>query len=139
MLGNIGTRAKALGVRLRFFRTSGEIYGYLATGQPRDRIKVANLEYFGHSNKACWMFDYSNQIDSSSKVWIHEDELKAQLQPGIFARGAYVKSWGCHTGESMSQKFRRASGIKMWGATGRTQYNTDELPSLAQQSGKWKY
>ena len=138
-LSNISARAKALGVRLRYFRSSGEIYNYINAGQPRDRVKIADLEYFGHSNKACWMFDYSNQIDSASKAWMHEDDL-GQINPAAFAPKAYVKSWGCHTGESMSQKFRRCTGAKMWGAVGRTQYNTDELPSLSESgSGKWKY
>jgi hypothetical protein len=136
---DIAARGRALGVHLRFFRNAQAIFDYLNAGRPREQVKIAGLEYFGHSNKACWMFDYSNQVDSASKVWIHEDDLE-QLQPGVFAKDAYIKSWGCHTGESMSQKFRHATGAKMWGAVGRTQYNTNELPSLAQpESGKWKY
>ena len=139
LAGNISARANTLGVKLKFIHSAGEVFSYLNGGKPREQIKVADLEYFGHSNKACWMFDYSNLVDSASKVWIHEDELK-QLVPGIFARGAFIKSWGCHSGESMSQKFRKATGVRMWGATGRTQYNTDELPTLAQPgSGRWKY
>jgi hypothetical protein len=138
-LANISARARALGVRLKYFRSTKEVTGYLTAGQPRNRVKVVDFEYFGHSNKACWMFDYSNQIDSASKVWLHEDDL-TQIAPNAFAPKAFVKSWGCHTGESMSQKFRKQTGAKMWGAVGRTQYNTDELPSLSQQgSGKWKY
>lgn len=138
LIGNINSRGAALGVKLKFFRKADEFTGYLNAGRPRQEIKIANLEYFGHSNKACWMFDYSNLVDSASKIWIHENEFN-RLAPGIFARDAYVKSWGCHTGESMSQKFRKTAGLKMWGAVGRTQYNTHELPSLAQPSGKWKY
>jgi hypothetical protein len=138
-LANISARAHALGVRLKYFRSTQEVTGYLNAGQPRDRVKIVDFEYFGHSNKACWMFDYSNQIDSASKAWLHEDDL-AQIAPNAFAPKAFVKSWGCHTGESMSQKFRKQTGAKMWGAVGRTQYNTDELPSLSQQgSGRWKY
>ncbi|XHR29339.1 MAG: hypothetical protein ACFUZC_02015 [Chthoniobacteraceae bacterium] len=138
-LGDISTRAKALGVRLRWFRSAEEVFNYLNAGQPRDRVKVADFEYFGHSNRACWMFDYSNQIDSASKVWIHEDELW-QIAPQAFESKAYVKSWGCHTGESMSQKFRRRTGQRMWGAVGRTQYMTNEVPVLSDASaGKWRY
>jgi hypothetical protein len=100
-------------------------------------VKISNLEYFGHSNKACWMFDYSNFIDSASKVWLHEDDLP-KLRPGILARDAFAKSWGCHTGESMSRHFLQATGVRMWGAVGKTQYRTDELPMLAEKSGSWK-
>lgn len=138
--GEIAERAKAQGVKLRFFRTAQAVVDYLNAGRPRAEVKIADLEYFGHSNKACWMFDYSNLIDSSSKVWLHEDEFPQRIAPGVFAKGAFVKSWGCHTGESMSRKFRRASGIPMWGAVGRTQYNTHELPSLSGiSSPRWKY
>ena len=41
----------------------------------------------------------------------------------IFARNAFVKSWGCHTGESMSKKFYEATGTRMIGAIGRTDYS----------------
>ena len=138
LLGNIASVRDAFGIKLKFFERTQEIFDYMNFGKPRDQIKIADFEYFGHSNKACWMFDYSNNIDSASKVWLHEDDL-SKLQPGIFTKDAFAKSWGCHTGESMSQKFRRATGIKMWGATGRSQYNTDELPTLASPDGKWKY
>ena len=138
LISNITSVRESYGVKLKFFEKSREIVDYLNAGKPRDQVKIADFEYFGHSNKACWMFDYSNNIDSASKVWIHEDDF-SQLQPGIFSKDAFVKSWGCHTGESMSQKFRRATGIKMWGAVGRSQYNTDELPSLASPTGRWKY
>ena len=139
LVANINALRATLGVKLKYFRRTEEVVAYLNAGQPRDQVKIADLEYFGHSNKACWMFDYSNCVDSASKVWLHEDEFH-QLAPGIFAKDAFVKSWGCHTGESMSQKFRRTAGLKMWGATGRTQYNTWELPTLAQpDSSKWKY
>ena len=139
LVANISALGSSLGVQLKYFSRSQQVIDYLNAGKSRDRVKVADLEYFGHSNKACWMFDYSNLIDSASKVWIHEDELK-QFAPGIFAQDAFIKSWGCHTGESMSQKFRRATDMKMWGATGRSQYNTHELPTLAQpEKSRWRY
>jgi len=139
LTGNIATLAASLRVKLKFFSHSSEVWSYLNEGKPREAVKIADLEYFGHSNKACWLFDYSNVIDSASKTWIHEDDFR-QLKPGIFAKDAFVKSWGCHTGESMSQKFRRTTGIRMWGATGRTQYLTYEVPTLATpESSKWKY
>jgi len=124
-------------VRRIYFSQASELIDYLNAGKNRETVKISDLEYFGHSNKACWMFDYSNYIDSASKVWFHEDDLP-KLRPGIFAKDAYVKSWGCHSGESMNAHFRRATGVPMWGAVGKTQYRTDELPALAEKSGRWK-
>lgn len=92
LIGHIGSVRDAFKVRMIFFDKTAELINYLNSGQPRDRVKIATLEYFGHSNKACFMFDYSNNIDSSSKVWLHENELK-QIRRGIFTRDAYVKSW----------------------------------------------
>jgi hypothetical protein len=123
-------------IRLIFFDRTPELINYLNAGQPRDRVKICNFEFFGHSNKACWMFDYSNNLDSASKAWLHEKEF-GQINRGIFTRDAFVKSWGCHTGESMSKRWRSAIGIPMWGAVGKTQYMTDELPILSSADGRW--
>ena len=138
LIANIVSVKEAYGIDLRFFSRTDEVINYLNAGKPRDQVKIANFEYFGHSNKACFLFDYSNNIDSASKVWLHEKDL-SRLNRGIFTRDAFAKSWGCHTGESMSQKFRAATGIKMWGATGRSQYMTHELPTLASPTASWKY
>jgi hypothetical protein len=136
LLTHIQSVRDAFGVKLVFFDRTSELINYLNSGQPRDQVKIANLEYFGHSNKACFMFDYSNNIDSASKVWLHENEL-GQIRRGIFARDAVVKSWGCHTGESMSRKWRSATGVSMVGAIGKTQYMTEELPILSSANGRW--
>jgi hypothetical protein len=119
-----------------------DVIAYLNNGQPRDRVKIIDFEYFGHSNRACFMFDYSNNIDSASKAWLHEDEL-TNLRRNLFTRNAFVKSWGCHTGESMSKKFYAATGTRMIGAIGRTDYSfRDEVlngvfPVLSSVDGKW--
>ena len=126
------------GVRLVWFSSGKEFLDYLNSGQDRERVKISNFEYFGHSNKACWMFDYSNFIDSSSKAWLHETELSG-LNPGIFSKDAFAKSWGCHSGESMIEHFRKATGVRMWGVTGKTQYRTDELPIPSSFWGRWKH
>jgi hypothetical protein len=69
-------------------------------------------------------------------VWLHENDLK-QIKRGAFAKNAYVKSWGCHTGESMSKKWYAATGVRMIGAVGKTQYRTEELPFLSSANGRW--
>ncbi len=123
-------------VRLMWFESTSQLVNYINRGQPRDRVKINGLEYFGHSNKACFLFDYSNIIDSASKVWLHENEL-TKINRGIFTRDALVRSWGCHTGESMSAKFRSATGVPMWGLTGKSQYLTEELPIPSTAAGRW--
>jgi hypothetical protein len=82
------------------------------------------------------MFDYSNVIESACKSWLHENEL-TKINRRVFARGAYVKSWGCHTGESMSKKWYAATGVRMIGAVGKTQYMMEELPVLVSAQDKW--
>ena len=121
---------------------NSEVIDYLNSGQPRDQVKIADFEYFGHSNKACWLFDYSNNIDSASKGYLHET-MFAKLNRGIFTKDANIKSWGCHTGESMSQVFRKATGMKMWGAVGKTDYSQGYIVQLANPpptgTDKWAY
>jgi len=136
LLALIDSVREAFGIRLVYFDRAQQMVNYLNTGQPRERVKLVGLEYFGHSNKACWLFDYSNNIDSASKVWLHETEL-SRIQRGIFTADAHVQSWGCHTGESMSKRFRAAVGVPMIGAVGKTQYQTEELPMLSSARGRW--
>lgn len=126
----------AYNIKLMWFDSTSQFVNYLNFGQPRSQVKISNLEIFAHSNKACIMFDYSNMIDSASKVWLHERDL-GQINRGIFTSDALVRSWGCHTGESMSRKFRSATGTPMWGLTGKSQYMTNELPVAASVSGRW--
>jgi len=133
-LSLINSVRDAFGVRLMWFDRTEQVVNYLNYGQPRDRVKISNLEWFVHSNKACFMFDYSNIIDSASKVWLHEKEL-GKIRRGIFTRDALVRSWGCHTGESMSAKWRATIGVPMWGLIGKSQYMTEELPVPV--SGRW--
>jgi hypothetical protein len=139
LLANIVSVRDKYRVNLVWFDKGGEVVDYLNHGQPRDRVKIANFEFYGHSNRACFMFDYSNEIDSGSKSWLHENEL-ARIRRGIFTRDAFIKSWGCHTGESMSKKWRRATGKRMIGAIGKTDYAYGHLrnwvPSLS-KGARW--
>ena len=112
---------------------------YLYGGKPRGTVKIADFEYFGHSNRACFMLDYSNEIDSASKAWLHETDLK-RIHRGIFTRDAFAKSWGCYTGESMSKYWKAATGRKMVGAIGKTDYAqcpfNGWIPTLS-PGGRW--
>jgi hypothetical protein len=123
-------------LNLIYFQTGADVINYLNSGRDRDAVKVAGFEYFGHSNMKCFMFDYSNVIDSACKSWLHENDL-VKINRRDFAHSAYIRSWGCHTGESMSQKWYRATGTHMVGAVGKTQYMMEELPVLVSQTDKW--
>jgi len=134
LIGLIDSVREKFNLNLVWFHAGSEVFDYLNNG--RDQMKISGFEYFGHSNRACFMFDYSNNIDSACKSWLHEDEL-TKINRRDFARGAYVRSWGCHTGESMSKKWYRATGTHMVGALGKTQFMMEELPILVSQGGKW--
>jgi hypothetical protein len=136
LISHINSVRDKFHLNLIYFHKGGEVIDYINNGKPRANMKVAGFEFFGHSNKACFMFDYSNILDSASKSWLHENEL-TKIDRRAFARGAYVKSWGCHTGESMSKKWKAATGVPMWGAIGRTQFMMEELPILSTPGGKW--
>jgi len=143
LLKEIGTVRDKFKVNLVYFSSQRELLDYINKGSashPRPRWKIADLEYFGHSNRACFMFDYSNEIDSGSKAWLHETEL-GKLDRNAFAPRAFFKSWGCHTGESMSRLWRKATGQPMIGAVGTTDYSGSDdpgwHPKLGSSDGRW--
>jgi len=109
-------------VRLIWIDSGTDVINYLNYGQPRSRVPICDFEFFGHSNKYCFMFDYSNEIYGASRCWLHEKDL-TRINRGIFTPDAFVKSWGCHTGEHMSAVWRKATGVPMWGAYGKTDYS----------------
>ena len=135
LLGFIDSVREKYNLKLIYFTKGHEVINYLNNGQPRDRVKIVNFEFYGHSNAKAFMFDYSSAIESACKSWLHEDELR-KINPRAFAKGAFAKSWGCHTGESMSKKWYAALGFPMWGAIGKTQYQMEELPYLVSHKGK---
>lgn len=141
LLANIKSVRDKYKIHLVFFHSHKEFVNYLNDGRPRDREKIASFEYFGHSNRACFMFDYSNQIDTGSKAWLHETEL-TEIHPDIFAPHAFIKSWGCHTGESMSRLWRKAIHQPMIGAVGPTNYADSDAPGwhpTLMPNGRWAH
>jgi hypothetical protein len=122
-------------VRLVWFSTGDDVIAYLNSGQPRSRAPVCDFEFFGHSNKYCFMFDYSNVIYGASESWLHEKDL-GRIHRGVFTRDAFCKSWGCHTGESMSRAWRKATGVPMIGAYGKTDYSNPLKVELS-RGGHW--
>ena len=136
LISFIDSVGEKFNLNIIYFDKGTEVINYLNNGQPRNQVKIAFFEFFGHSNKAAFMFDYSSALDSACKSWLHTSEL-SQIKKSNFTRDANIRSWGCHTGELMSIQWRKAVGNRMWGAVGKTQYMTHELPVLSSPNGKW--
>jgi hypothetical protein len=133
----IGEKQAKYNIRIVFFSTGREVIDYLNSG--RGRMKIGGFEFYGHSNKHCFMFDYSSDGYGTSSSWLHEMDLK-RINRSAFSRDAYCHSWGCHTGESMSGVWRKHFGITLIGAKGKTDYTDlhlrDNHPALGSTS-RW--
>jgi hypothetical protein len=136
LISQLEQKAKTLGVRLVFFNSQAELVAYLNKGLDREKIKIADFDYFGHSNKACFLFDYSNTIDTMSVAWLHVKDLR-KIDSDIFTDDATCKSWGCHSGEMYSQWWKSRFDVPMIGAIGKTDFAHGGLPQLSNADGKW--
>jgi hypothetical protein len=119
--------------QLIWFSSSG---GFIQALNSRPRGSIHTFDFFGHSNKYAFMFDYGNEIMAVSTAWLHESEL-SRIKSSVFDRNAYCKSWGCHTGESMSQAWKRATGVPLEGAKGPTDYTVISNGRLPVVHGSW--
>jgi hypothetical protein len=109
-------------IKLVWFRSTDELIRYINGGMSRWNTKISGFEYFGHSNKFSFMFDYSSDVYANSVCWLHQADL-GRISGSAFAKNAYCKSWGCHTAESMSREWKRRTGVWMIGAQGKTDYS----------------
>jgi hypothetical protein len=61
-----------------------------------------------------------------------------RIRRGLFTRNAHVQSWGCHTAEYMSGVWKKATGVPMIGAIGKTDYRAiGDNVSLPSIGGRW--
>lgn len=102
--------------------------------QPHGSIQT--FDYFGHSNRYCFLLDYSNDIMAACTAWLHEKDLP-RINSSIFASNSYCKSWGCHSAESMSTKWKSATGCPLEAATGPTNYDQVGQGTLPTASSGW--
>ncbi|CAN5419577.1 hypothetical protein BH23VER1_BH23VER1_34830 [soil metagenome] len=124
-------------IKLVWFHSGDDVIDYLNHGMNRRVHKLSGFEFYGHSNRSCFMFDYSCDIIGVSSAYLHENDL-SKIRGGLFAPNAHVQSYGCHTGESMSAHWKRATGTTMIGAIGKTDYSysyQNTLPVINQ--GHW--
>ena len=86
LIANINSVRDKFHLNLVYFDRGGDVINYLNNGRPREQIKISGFEFFGHSNKACFLFDYSNVVDSASKAWMHETESEENRSARLYAR-----------------------------------------------------
>ncbi len=136
LLVQLQEKARQIGATIQWFDTKEQLINYLNRGQDRGKIKIGSFDYFGHSNKACFLFDYSNTIDTMSICWLHVKDLR-KIDDDIFAHDAACKSWGCHSGEMYSQWWKSHFDVAMTGAIGKTDFAHGGEPQLSNADGKW--
>lgn len=102
----------------------------------RPSRSIATFDFFGHSNRHCFLLDYGNQIMAVSQAWLHENDLR-RINRSVFSPKALCQSYGCHTGESMSSVWHKAIGIPLIGARGKTDYIPVGQGHLPVVMGKW--
>lgn len=114
--------------------TSGGDFIRKLNNLPAGRTKT--FHFFGHSNKHCFLLDYSADILGVSSAWLHESDLK-KVSRRPFAPNAVCMSWGCHTGESMNKYWKRATGLTLIGAKGKTDYSALSFGKMPVVNGRW--
>ncbi len=125
--------AQKRNVKLHWFSSTEQFLDILNN---RSRRSVESFDYFGHSNRYAFMFEYGADIMAASTCWLHEDDL-GKIKRSIFDRKAECKSWGCHTGESMSKKWRKKLRLPITGAKGATNYSLVGHGKMPYVSGEW--
>ena len=125
--------ARKRNVQLLWFSSRDEFLDQLNN---RPRRSVESFDYFGHSNRYAFMFDYGSDIMAASTSWLHQNHLK-EIRRSVFARKARCKSWGCHTGESMSKVWKKEVKTTLIGAKGATNYSKVGHGQMPSVSGEW--
>ena len=137
----IEERGQKHGLTPVYFDNKDQLFTLLRRDGSRDKPKISRLEYYGHSNKKCWMFDYSNRVDGGAiePLVVHVDDLD-NISGSSFTPNATCVSYGCHSGEEFSQRWRMVVGRPMVGAIGKTDYSDGGMPKLSEgKGGSWAY
>ncbi len=134
-------RGQQHGLTPIYFDDKHQLFTLLRRDGSPERPKISRLEYYGHSNKKCWMFDYSNRVDGGAiePLVVHVDDLE-NISGSSFTPNATCVSYGCHSGEEFSQRWRMIVGRPMVGAVGKTDYRAGGMPKLSEgKGGSWAY
>jgi hypothetical protein len=134
-------RGQLHGLTPIYFDDKEQLFTLLRRHGSPEHPRIARLEYYGHSNKKCWMFDYSNRVDGGAieTQVVHVDDLE-NISGSSFTPNAICVSYGCHSGEEFSQRWRMIVGRPMVGAVGKTDYSAGGMPKLSEgKGGSWAY
>ncbi|HSI86020.1 MAG: hypothetical protein ACAI35_25605 [Candidatus Methylacidiphilales bacterium] len=133
LLDEIMKKANAENVTLMWIDNKDQLINYMNKGKDRSKSPLVGFEFFGHSNKACFLLDYSNNVDGMSTEYLHVVDF-GKINKGIFAKNAVCQSWGCHSGELYSPRWKSRFGISMVGVIGKTDYSRVRLGDLPFES-----
>lgn len=126
-------QAKKRKAKLIWFDTSGE---FIKSMNSLPRRSVKSFDYFGHSNKNAFLFEYGGEVLGVSTCFFHQRDIRS-IQRSIFAKHAECKSWGCHTGASMSAVWKKHINQPLEGAIGKTLYTVVGEGKLPLGFGGW--
>ena len=129
----IKEQAEKRNAKIKWF-TTGQGAINAINSQPTNSVKT--FDFFGHSNRHCLMLDYGCNIMASSKAWIHENDC-SKIKSKVFTPNAICHSYGCHTGESMSARWKSQLGIPLTGAVGKTDYIPVGQGEMPKVMGHW--
>ncbi len=129
-ISELATKRRA---KLVWFSTGDEFIAALNRLPARS---VTSFDYFGHSNRYAFMFEYGSEIIASSTAWLHQNDL-VRIRSSIFHEQALCTSWGCHTGESMSAVWKKALNVPLRGVKGPTNYVSVGDGKLPVARGSW--
>ena len=116
-------------VKLVFFDDPADVINYLNVGQERGRVKITDFDTSATRTGRVSCLITATISTARPRRGCTRMSSRAASQP--FYANAFVKSWGCHTGESMSREILRRHGHEMIGAIGKTDYSgvLDEPPA----------
>ncbi len=137
LIAHIESVRDAFHVKLDFLRQAEEVINYLNYGQTARPGEDRGFRVLRPLEPGLLDVRLLEQSRQRVEVLAARGRPEATAPRPSFTKDAFVKSWSCHTGESMSQKFHSATGVAMNGAIGKTQYMTDELPILSTEGGRW--
>ncbi len=129
----ISDLAKKRNVKLIWYSKGSEVIKAFNT-QPKNSI--ATFDYFGHSNRWCFMLDYSCKVSAASKCWLHEKDIY-KIKKSVFKKHCISQSWGCYTGESMNEVWRRSLKHPIIAAKGKTDYKLVGQGKMPAINGSW--
>ena len=127
--------AKKRNVKLIWYNTGKQAISSI-NSQPKGSI--VTFDYFGHSNRYCFLLDYSSKISAASKCWIHQQDIP-KIRRAVFAKHPISQSWGCYTGQSMSSVWKAYLSHSLKGAVGKTDYSVVGQGKMPTINGHWTH